>query len=367
MAVWKQFLMLLLLAGLGAGGYEGYRRHVPPKSGTAETKSGTADSPVEVAVAEMVSLPRTVEAVGTTRARKSIEVVPLASGRVVEVAIRPGQLVRAGDVLMRLDDDIERADMVEAQALLVEQQQAVERAEQLQRRNAVSLATLEQATAARAAAEAAVDRARRRLADRIIVAPFDGVVGLTSIDLGARIDDKTVVTTLDDLADVEIEFSLPEMLYSEIVAGQVINARSAAFPDRIFTGAVATIDSRIDPVSRAFRVRAIVPNREGVLPSGMFMFLTLILSEAQFVVVPEEAVMYQEGETYVFAMDGAVARRRPVHPGPRRAGLIAIRAGVEPGEQIVIRGMQRLRDGAPVRVVGEPVVGLAAGRVGNGT
>lgn len=368
MAVWKQILILILIAAFGAGAYEGYRRNLASPVPAGPSGGGAREIVVEVAVAERVTLPRTVEAVGTTRARQSIEIVPLASGRVVEVAIHPGQMVRAGDTLMRLDDDIERADLVEAEARLVEQQQAVERAERLQRLNAaVSLATLEQVTAARAAAEAAVDRARRRLADRVITAPFDGVVGLTGIDLGARVDDTTVVTTLDDLSDVEIEFALPETLYSEIAAGQAVSARSAAFRDRAFAGEVATIDSRVDPVSRAFKVRAVIPNPEGLLPSGMFMFLTLTLSEATFVVVPEEAVMVQGADTFVYIVDGTQAKRRVVTTGPRRAGLIAVLSGLEPGEQVVIRGMQRLRDGTPLRIVGEPVMGLAASLTGKGT
>jgi membrane fusion protein (multidrug efflux system) len=367
MAVWKQILVLLLLIGLGAGAYEGYRRHFSPPGETAASRGGPREISVEVALVESVTLPRTVEAVGTTRARQSIQIVPLASGRVVEIAIRPGQPVNAGDVLVRLDDDIERANLVEAEAMLVEQHQAVERAERLQRNNAVSLATLEQATSAKAVAEAAVERARRRLADRVISAPFAGMVGLSSIDLGARVDDQTVITTLDDLAEVEVEFSLPETLFAEVVPGQRITTRSAAFPDRSFSGSVIAIDSRVDPVSRAFKVRALIPNPEGLLPSGMFMFLTITLSEAQFVVVPEEAVMVQATESFVFVIDGAEARRRVVETGPRRAGLIAILSGLEPGETVVIRGMQRLRDGAPVKILGEPVMGLAATRAGNGT
>lgn len=367
MAVWKQFLVLLLIAGFGAAAYEGYRRHFAPPESVAAARGGARDVAVEVAVAETVTLPRTVEAVGTTRARQSIQIVPLASGRVVDIAIRPGQRVHAGDALVRLDDDIERADLVEAEALLVEQRQAIERAEQLQRTNAVSLATLEQAISAKAAAQAAVERARRRLADRVISAPFDGIVGLSNIDLGARVDDQTVITTLDDLAEVEVEFSLPETLFAEIAAGQGINARSVAFPDSAFAGTVGTIDSRVDPVSRSFKVRAVIPNPEGVLPSGMFMFLTLTLSEAQYVVVPEEAVMVQAAETYVFVIDGTEARRRVITTGPRREGLIAIRSGLEPGETVVIRGMQRLRDGSTVKIMGAPVMGQAATKAGNGT
>lgn len=366
MALWKQLLVLVAMAGLAIGGWEGYRRHLaPPPSAEAKGGGGGREIAVETAVAVHETLPLVVEAVGTTRARQSIEVVPLVSGRVVEMLFAPGQRIEAGDVLVRLDDDIERANLTEAEALLAEQTQAIERARRLQQTNAIAMASLEQVISARAAAEAAVDRARRRLADREIRAPFAGVAGFTDTDIGARVDDETVITTLDDLSEVEVEFSLPETLFAQIAAGQPVDARAAAFPDRQFAGQVASVDSRIDPVGRSFRVRAVIPNREGVLPSGMFMFLALTLSETTEVVVPEEAIIVQAAQTYVYAVEGDRAVRRPVVTGLRRDGKVAVTSGIEPGETVVVRGTQRLRDGAKVRVLGGAET--AAARVGGGT
>ncbi|WP_325166428.1 efflux RND transporter periplasmic adaptor subunit [Thermohalobaculum xanthum] len=354
MPIWKQFLVLVLLGIVGAGGYEAYRTHLASET-AASTSAGNREVPVEVALVERRRLSRTVEAVGSTRARQSIEIVPLASGRVEEIAFTPGQKVAAGQVLVRLDSDIERANLAEAEALLVEKDQAIERTRRLQRTNAVALAALEQVTAERAAAEAAVERTRRRLSDRVIRAPFSGVVGLTDVDLGARVDDETVLTTLDDLSEVEVEFSLPETLFSEIAAAQLVSARSAAFPRRIFHGRVAAIGSRIDAVSRSFRVRAIIPNPEGVLPSGMFMSLTLTLAEAEALVVPEEAVLVQAADTFVFVVEDGRAVRRKIVSGQRQDGLIAVTDGLTGEEAVVTRGLQRIRDGAQVRVLGDPL------------
>jgi len=362
MPIWKQLLVLVFIAALGVGGYDGYRRYLAPPPQAPAERSAKREVPVEVGQAELRLLRRTVEAVGTTRARQSVEIVPLASGRVVEIAFAPGQHVDAGDALVRLDDDIEQADLTEAEAQLVEQRQAVERAARLQRNNAVALATLEQVTAAKAVADAAVERARRRLADRVIRAPFAGVVGLTDIDLGARVDDETGLTTLDDPTEVEVQFSLPETLFAEIAIAQPVAARSAAFPERTFTGRVAYIDSRIDQVSRAFRVRAVIPNPEGVLPSGMFMSLTLTLSEAEALVVPEEAIVVQAAETFVFVVENGRATRRTVVTGQRREGVVAVQSGLEAGETVLIRGLQRVRDGSPVKILG----GATADRKGDG-
>lgn len=355
----------MLLGIVGAGGYEAYRTHFAPEP-EAAASSGKREIPIEVSLVERRRLSRTVEAVGSTRARQSIEIVPLASGRVEEIAFTPGENVATGQVLVRLDDDIERANFAEAEALLIEKDQAIERTRRLQRTNAVALAALEQVTAERAAAEAAVERARRRLADRVIRAPFSGVVGLTDVDLGARVDDETVLTTLDDLSEVEVEFSLPETLFAEIAPAQLVAARSAAFPGRAFEGRVVAIGSRVDPVSRSFRVRAVVPNPEGVLPSGMFMSLTLTLAEAEALVVLEEAVLVQAADTFVFVVeDGRVVRRKIV-TGQRQDGRIAVVQGLVGGETVVTRGLQRVRDGAPVKILGNALDTAQRDPAGNG-
>ncbi|HLS19121.1 MAG TPA: efflux RND transporter periplasmic adaptor subunit, partial [Paracoccaceae bacterium] len=247
MPIWKQILLILLLGAAGVGGYWIYDAKLRP----AEAVGAEAETPrvtVETTIAEEQSLARVVEAVGTTRALRSVEIVPLASGRVTELLFRAGQQVGKGDVLVRLDDDIERADLTEAKALLVESRQAVERVQKLRKSNAVALAELERATAQFAAATATMERAERRLADREIRAPFAGVVGLSDVDFGAHVAVGTTITTLDDLSSVEIEFSLPEGLFAAIRIGQQIAASSVAYPKQSFAGEVIAIGTRVDPV-----------------------------------------------------------------------------------------------------------------------
>ena len=352
MSILKQFLLLCLIAGLSYGGYEYYRTHyaAAPAGNSAPTAARPAT--VELSRAQTRTLRRTVEAVGTTRAIRSIDIVPEVDGRLVELTISPGSRVERGDVLARLEDTIQRADLSEAEAVLTEQRQAVQRARQLRETNAVSLATLEEAIARLAEAEANLERARRRLEDRRITAPFAGVVGLTNYDTGARVEEGQVLTRLDDLSEIEIEFSLPETIFAQVAHGQQVFARSAAFPDRDFTGTIAAVDSRIDPVSRAFRTRAVVPNPDSTLPAGMFLSLTLILSQDERITVPEEAIIFQAAETYVFvATDDNVAQRRVVRTGQRQDGRIAILSGLDEGEAVVVRGLQRVRDGSPLNIL----------------
>jgi len=353
MAVWKQVLLLCILGALAYGGHAFYTEYAPAPQ-TPATAQQARPAAVELAPATMRTLARTVEAVGTTRARQSVAIVPQADGRLVEMAIVPGAQVERGAVLARLDDAIERADLAEAEARETEAARALERARRLLGSSAISQATLEDTVARLAEAQAQLDRARQRLADRTVTAPFAGVVGLAEVDPGARVSAGDTLTRLDDLDEVIVEFALPETLFAEARVGLRVTATSAAFPDREFDGHIAAVDTHIDQVSRAFRARAVIPNPDRALPAGMFMSLTLTLSEAEKLVVPEAAILFQAAETYVFVVDDGIARRLPVSTGQRKGGVVAIEAGLEPGTQVIVRGLQRVRDGQPVSVAGGP-------------
>ncbi len=349
MSVFKQLLLICLLGGIAYGGYWGYDTYLAAPAEAAPERGGGPVT-IETARAETRRILQTVEAVGTTRAAKSIEIVPEADGRIVELAITPGAQVAEGAVLVRLDDTIERADLAEAEARLTERRQVLERIEQLRNTNAVSQASLEEAVARLAEAEAQLNRAQRRLDDRTIHAPFAGVLGLAEVDRGARVTSDDMITRLDDLSEVELEFSLPETLFAKVRRGMPVEARSVAFADRVFDGQIDTVDSRIDPVSRAFRTRAVLPNPDGTLPAGMFMSLTLTLSETEALVVPEEAIVFQAAETYVFAIADGRATRLPVETGQRQDGRVAVLSGLDEGQEVAVRGLGRLRDGAEVAV-----------------
>lgn len=361
MGLFRQLLVILVLAGLAYGGYELYRTYVaqPEQTTGAGPARDARPVTVEVETARVATLERKVEAVGTTRALQSVDIVPSAEGRIAELHITPGQEVKKDTVLARLDDEIESATLDETKATVEEKQRALERAQTLIRSNTVSQATLEQLRSENAVAQAALARAERHVADRTVRAPFDGVLGITSIDLGARVDTDTVLTTLDDLSEVEIEFRLPETVYGQISRGQAIEATSAAFPDRRFTGKVDAIDSRVDQSSRSFRVRARLPNQDRALPVGMFMRLDLNLASRQGVVVPEEALLVQGPATYLFVVEDGKAVQRRIETGQRRQGMVEITDGVSEGDVVVSRGIQSVRDGRPVKVLEKPAADAA--------
>ncbi|MGI9499835.1 MAG: efflux RND transporter periplasmic adaptor subunit, partial [Geminicoccaceae bacterium] len=287
------------------------------------------------------------------RARQSVDITPAASGRVLSISFTPGSQVEKGSTLLQLDDVAERADVAEAEAERRQAALALDRARALVAKKSISQSTVDELEATFAAAEARVDRVKKQLAERRIEAPFAGRVGLKQVDVGARVDDETVITTLDDLAAVEVEFGVPEIFFSEVSAGQKVTATSAAFGARVFDGIIETVDSRIDRVSRSFQVRATIPNDDLALPTGMFMLVELTLTERLAVTVPEEAVVVSGDEAQLFVVEDGKAMKRKVVLGQRELGLVEIVDGIEAGELTIVRGIQKVRPGVEVRIVGE--------------
>jgi membrane fusion protein (multidrug efflux system) len=349
----------LLLAVGGAVTWHQYRID---SEAAAAVGRGASAVPVELSAAARGTIRERIEAVGSTLARQAVDIVPLSSGRVAEIAFRPGALVQESAVLVRLDDRAEQAAVAEAQAMLREAELALDRARRLRTNNTVAQATVDELEAAYLGAEARLDAAQKQLADRTVRAPFAGVVGIRGVDVGARVDDTTVLTTLDDLGEIEIEFSVPEIFFARVRPDQLVQATSASFPGETFAGRIATIDSRIGQVSRAFRVRAVLPNPDLQLPAGMFMHVSVVLEERPAVLIPEQAVLAEGDSTFVFTVADGRAVRREVRLGQRDAGTVEVLDGLGADETVVRTGLQRLRDGVAVQVLNQP--GPQAGDAG---
>jgi membrane fusion protein (multidrug efflux system) len=353
-----------LLMAIGGGALT-YHRYQADGEAAAAVRRGARAVAVEVETAESGIVRERIEAVGSSLARQAVDIVALSSGRVAEIHFTPGEHVEEGAVLIRLDDLAEQADVAEADAMRREAELALDRARKLRTNNTVAQATVDELEAAYAGTSARLDGVRKQLADRTVRAPFAGVVGIRGIDIGARVDDDTVLTTLDDLAEIEIEFSVPEIFFGRIRLGQTVEATSSSYPGRAFKGEIATIDSRIGQVSRAFRVRAVLPNPNLELPAGMFMHVSVVLEERPAVLVPEQAVIAEGDSTYVFTVEDGRATRRKVELGQREAGKVEVLDGLAAGELVVRAGLQRMRDGVAVRTQepadgGQPTQGGSA-------
>lgn len=293
-----------------------------------------------------------VNAVGTAMANQSVEITVKVTNTVTAIGFAEGKQVARGAVLARLDSAEPAATLRAAEAALSESRRQYRRSRELATSSVLSQAQLEQIESARDAAEANYQLAQARLANNVIRAPFAGRAGLRRVSVGSLVTPGTVITTLDDVSVIKLEFTVPETQLYLLAVGRQIQANAVGLPGREFTGVVSDIDSRVDPVSRAIRVRARLPNRDGLLRPGMFMSVTLSGPDVTARVVPESAVVPEQGRTYVFTLrpDDTVTKRE-VRIGRRQVGVAEILDGPQLGELVVSEGTQSLRDGSRVRRV----------------
>jgi membrane fusion protein (multidrug efflux system) len=316
--------------------------------------SRAQDGPgVITAEAKRLSFPLTVEAVGTARARESIEVRPKTTERVTAIRFSEGQHVDANAVLVELGDAEARAAVAAARARLVDSQAKHARGKDLFENHLISESELESLSAQRDADQAALDAAEARLADTVVRAPFAGYVGLRRVSMGALVSPAVIITTLDDTDTIKLDFDIPETVLSLVGVGFPVIARSAAWPEHTFEGSVSSIDTRVDPVSRTVTVRALVPNRDLLLRPGMFLTVELLRPDVTALLVPEQAIVPEQSRQFVLVVgDDNVVEKREVQIGRRRPGAVEIVGGLDAGEVVVAEGTQKALPGSTVNVVG---------------
>lgn len=339
----------------GAGGPGGGR---PGAAGPGGGRGGPG-APIDVITAPVASakFAQEIEALGTARANEAVEITSKISNIVTAIRFAEGQRVSRGDVLVELDSAQARADLADAEASLVESRAQYERSRALAGSAVLSRSQLDQIEATMKSNEARVAAARARLSDTVIRAPFSGRTGLRRVSVGSLVNPGAVITTLDDVSVIKLDFSVPEAFVALMQAGVPIAATSIAYPERAFTGKVASVDSRIDPVARSVLVRALLPNADGLLKPGMFLSVRLTRDAANVIVLPESAIVPEQGRAFVFVVDGERATKREVNVGRRRPGEVEVVAGLKENERVVVEGTLKLRDGAEVR---ESTLGVEA-------
>lgn len=295
-----------------------------------------------------------VEAIGTLEANERADLTLSASDRVTAVYFEDGERVKAGKTLISLAQREQSAIVEGAEAELAQADQELSRLEPLAAQGAVSKAELDIARRNANAAAAQLRAVQSRQRDRVLVAPFDGVLGFRQVSVGSFVRPGDVVATLIDDSVMRLDFAVPSIFLTSLKPGLEIEARSADLPGRTFKGTVASINNAIDPVTRSVRVRAMIPNTDGILKAGMYAEVTLLAEPREALSVPEVALQPLGPETFVWVVSetaqGPVANRVKVTVGLRQQGRVEILAGLERGQRIVTEGILRLREGAPVNV-----------------
>lgn len=361
----RTWVQLAILGLMGFGGYAwhsqadawgvahplallGLEKEAPPapRAGPPGGVIGVVVAPVRTG-----TIIDRVESVGTVRAREAVTITTKVAGIVTAVRFTEGQRVREGDVLMELDAAALRAEIDQARAQLDNARTQLARARALPAGQAVAQARVDELETLARGAEGRLRQTQARLEELRLVAPFSGRVGLRQVSPGALIQPGTPVTTLDDIGRVRVEFSIPEVNLARVQVGSTVVARSAAYGARRFEGRVAIMDTRIDPGTRTIRLISDFDNPDEALRPGLFLTVELTLeSRTNAMIIPEEALDPIGERIFVYAIRDGRARRLPVQLGLRIPGEVEIREGLTREDQVVVRGLQRLRDNAPVRV-----------------
>lgn len=291
----------------------------------------------------------TLEVVGTAKARESVVLTAKIAETVRKINFNDGQQVNAGDVLVELTSGQQVAALAEAQAVAVDSASQYKRQQDLVDKGTISKSVFDTARASRDSNAARVNALRAQLSDRVVTAPFSGVLGLRQVSLGALVTPGTEITTLDDISSIRFDFPVAEVHLAALTPGHEIIARSVAFPDQEFRGEVVSLDSRIDPVTRAVLVRAEIPNPDNLLRGGMLLTAQVLQPQRQTLVLPEIAVTQIGLESSVFRVkDDDTVESVKVKLGARRRGEVEILEGVKSGDRIVVEGIVRLRDGSRI-------------------
>lgn len=301
-----------------------------------------------------------IEALGTAQANESITLTAKITETVRRVNFTDGQAVAAGDVLVELTASQQAAQLKDAQAMARDADRQYQRQQDLVKQGTVSRALFDTATANRDSNSAKVDAIRAQLSDRVITAPFGGVLGLRRVSPGTLVTPGTEITTLDDIDTIKLDFSVPETLLGVVAVGQDVQATTAAWPERHWQGRVTSIDSRVDTASRSILVRAQIDNRERVLRPGMLLSVQVFRAPREALVLPEIALVQVGTDSFVFRIrpDSTVEQVRIV-PGARRRGEIEVREGLQAGDRVVVDGTVKLRGGAKVAVEEHVAAGAA--------
>ena len=332
-----------------------------PQAGAAAGRPGASGPGGFAQQAPLVTVARvrkdqvfdTVEALGTAQANESVTINAKVTDTVRHVNFSDGDYVNAGTVLAELTNQEETASLAEARANLEDAQNDLRRQEDISAKGLGSKSALDSARSKVAAQQARYDAVVARLKDRLILAPFGGLLGFRQVSPGTMVSPNTSITTIDDISTIKLDFTVPEAFLGSMTQGARVIAQSVSYPGRNFEGVVKTVGSRIDPITRAATVRALVPNSDHALRPGMLLTVQVLTTQHLALVVPESAVFQVQNRAYVYRVEDFVAHQQQVQVGSRHFGTAEVLTGLNDGDLIVVEGIVKLREGLKVRYENE--------------
>ena len=347
-------------AGMGGAYWYGTKSVAPAgqaASAGAAAKAGSAPAAgsvtVEAVKVATLSLPQTITAVGSLRSDESVTLRPEVAGRINTIAFQEGQPVAKGAMLVRLDPAVPLAEAQQARANLVLAKTKWDRAIDLAKSNFISGQAKDEAENNYKVAEASAQLAEAKLAKMDLRAPFSGIIGLRSVSMGDYVKEGADLVNLESIDPLKVDFRVPEIYMRQVKVGQPLQVQLDALPGRTFEGKVFAVNPLIDAAGRSVVIRAMVRNPDTSLRPGMFARVRLITRDAQdALVLPEEALVPQGDQQFVYRILDGKAVRTKVDVGQRRDSKVEILNGVDKDDMVVTAGQLKLRDGAPVNIAG---------------
>lgn len=352
-AVGFVLLLAVLAGGKMLAGKGGPFAPKTPVTSTSEVRA--AD--VTATEAQLHPFVDRIDAIGVAKARLSVTLTSQTTEIATKIFFHSGDHVRQGQVLAQLKTDEQEAGVRDAQAALAKAKSDYDRWSALAKKGFAPAAQVDQYKAAYLQAKETLSAAQSRLRDRVIRAPFSGVIGLSDAAPGMLITPGTPIATLDDLSSILVDFDVPERFAGQVGQGSPINAAADAFPGKAFDGRVARVDTRVRPDTRSITARAEFANPGEKLKPGMLLKVTVQGGQRTTLAAPEAAVQFESDRPFVFAIaeqgGKSVALQKTVVVGARQGGWIEILGGLNQGERIVADGLNRIQPNQPLKVVAQ--------------
>ena len=342
----KRLAVIVIIIALVSGGVWYWQSHKP-----APDAGGKPKGPQTIVTAPLSkrALTVTINAVGSLIAGEQAGIHAEIAGQVREILFQEGQPVKKGDVLIKIDTSLIETDLMKAKAALDAANANVTRDDKLKTSGFVADQQVETSRAAQQSAEAAVANAEIQLTKASIRAPFDGTAGLRNFSVGDYAAAAQELTTVVSINPLKLEFTVPEKDYAAVKTGQAISFAVDAFPADSFKGEIYAIDPRINAENRNFTVKAEIDNSDGKLRPGMYARIHIdAASRPGALMAPEEAIVPEGTDSYVFTVSGNKAVRKKVTLGERQSGEVEIKQGLAEGERVITAGTMKLRDGGEV-------------------
>jgi RND family efflux transporter MFP subunit len=293
-----------------------------------------------------------LNAIGDGHALRSVAVTPLVPGQISEVLVQPGQQVKAGDIIAKLDNDVEKIALASAKVSVESAENTLNRNQNLQK--IISRADLQDAQTAVQNARLALSMAELNLYRRDIRSPVTGIAGIVNIEVGDYVTVSTPIVTIDDRSKLLVDFWVPERFTGLVKIGQEVEANPIAKAHKSYTGKIAAIDNRIDVASRTLHLRAEVPNENDELRAGQSFEMVLNMPGDTWPSVNPLAIQWDSNGSFVWRVTkDKKAEKVPAIIIQRNPDSVLVDAPIKPGDQIVVEGLQRLRNGADVKLFGE--------------